>query len=72
MHPNLPVYIGDDALTHLIGFCQEQGYTKFLLVADENTYLALGQSVQAASRRSVVMSSSPYYRARMSSPTSAT
>ena len=48
MHPNLPVYIGDDALTHLIGFCQEQGYTKFLLVADENTYLALGQSVQAA------------------------
>ena len=47
-HPSLPVYNGDDAIPRLIRYCREQGYAKFLLVADENTYPALGQSVQAA------------------------
>lgn len=41
----IPVYIGDHAVPEFIRYCDEQGHKDFLLVADENTYAALGSAV---------------------------
>ena len=48
--PHLPVYIGSDALAELTRFCRAQGLDKFTLVADRNTYAALGERGEAALR----------------------
>ena len=44
------VVIGADAIPRLAQFCRETGRTRLLLVADANTYSALGESVEAALR----------------------
>ncbi|MCX7671515.1 MAG: iron-containing alcohol dehydrogenase, partial [Anaerolineae bacterium] len=50
MRTDLPVYIVNDALTPFIAFCRERGLDRFLLVADTNTYPALGERAEAALR----------------------
>ncbi|MCX6029113.1 MAG: sn-glycerol-1-phosphate dehydrogenase [Chloroflexi bacterium] len=50
MPPHLPVYIGPDALAELTRFCRTQGLDKLTLVADRNTYAALGERAEAALR----------------------
>jgi len=41
-------YLGDNAVEHLIQYCEAQNLNRFFLVADRNTYAALGQSVETA------------------------
>jgi len=50
MGVNIPVYIGDHAVTEFMRYCGEHGLQDFLLVADENTYAALGGQVDASLR----------------------
>jgi glycerol-1-phosphate dehydrogenase [NAD(P)+] len=45
---HLPVYIGPNAVTELLAYCQAHGLEKFTLVLDANTYTALGQAAEAA------------------------
>jgi glycerol-1-phosphate dehydrogenase [NAD(P)+] len=45
---NIYTYLGDNAVEHLIQYCETQNLNHFLLVADRNTYAALGQAVEAA------------------------
>jgi glycerol-1-phosphate dehydrogenase [NAD(P)+] len=52
-HPlrtDLPVYIVNDAIPDFIAFCRERGLSRFLLIADTNTYPALGQRAEATLR----------------------
>jgi glycerol-1-phosphate dehydrogenase [NAD(P)+] len=42
------LYTGYDAVAHLINYCEAQQMKRFLLVADRNTFPALGQSVENA------------------------
>jgi glycerol-1-phosphate dehydrogenase [NAD(P)+] len=44
----LPLYIGEDALTRLIDFLDSHHMHSFCLVADRNTYAALGQKAEQA------------------------
>jgi len=39
----LPVYIGDDAVSRLVDYCQKNDIKETILVADQNTYSALGK-----------------------------
>jgi glycerol-1-phosphate dehydrogenase [NAD(P)+] len=48
MRSDLPVYIGDRAIAELIRYCTAHGLTQFTLVADHNTYAALGERVELA------------------------
>jgi glycerol-1-phosphate dehydrogenase [NAD(P)+] len=48
MKAQLPVYIGSDAIPELIRYCRAQKFDRFTLVADENTYAALGQRLENA------------------------
>jgi len=45
---DIPVYCGKEALLELVRYCRSRELHRFLLVADENTYLALGQRAEAA------------------------
>jgi glycerol-1-phosphate dehydrogenase [NAD(P)+] len=45
-HPT--IYIGDDTLAELIGYCQARDLHSFALVADRNTHAALGGRVEQA------------------------
>jgi glycerol-1-phosphate dehydrogenase [NAD(P)+] len=47
MH-NIYLYLGQQAVEELVHYCQEKGYTRFMLVADGNTYPALGRRVEEA------------------------
>jgi glycerol-1-phosphate dehydrogenase [NAD(P)+] len=49
-HPHLPVYIGPDALPELVRFCRERQLSHFALIADDNTYAALGARAESALR----------------------
>ncbi len=51
MPRNIPVYIGKDTSTKLVEYCREQGFDKFLLVCDQNTYPVLGRAVEEALSR---------------------
>jgi glycerol-1-phosphate dehydrogenase [NAD(P)+] len=42
----LPVYIGPDAISKLIGYCQGNHISQPTLVADQNTYSALGRRLE--------------------------
>lgn len=42
-----PIYVGDDALNELLAYCDSHGLTTFNLVADDNTYRAAGEQVEA-------------------------
>jgi glycerol-1-phosphate dehydrogenase [NAD(P)+] len=50
MNTHFPVYIGNDAISTLIQYCDEHGLRKFLLVSDQNTHQALGGSVEQTLR----------------------
>ncbi len=45
-----PIYVGDEALERLLAYCQERELRDLVLVADRNTYAALGQRVEGALR----------------------
>ena len=49
-HPHLPVYVGPDALPELVRFCRERQLSHFALIADDNTYAALGARAESALR----------------------
>lgn len=42
---HMPIYVGDQAVEEFIRFCKEKNQRKFLLVADKNTWRALGERV---------------------------
>jgi len=44
----IPLYLEDDAVASLVQYCTAEGLSRFLLVADVNTYPVLGQKVEAA------------------------
>ncbi len=46
MRYDIPIYIGNDALAHLLDFCAAQNIRSLALVADQNTYAALGQAAE--------------------------
>lgn len=50
MSAHLPVFIGSDALSDLVAFCRAQNLAKFALIADDNTYAALGARAEAVLR----------------------
>jgi glycerol-1-phosphate dehydrogenase [NAD(P)+] len=43
-----PIYIGTEAVEKLVEYCQQHGLHHFALVADDNTYRALGERVESA------------------------
>jgi glycerol-1-phosphate dehydrogenase [NAD(P)+] len=45
---DIHLYLGVNAIDHLLQYCEGQQMSHFLLVADQNTYAALGQAVEAA------------------------
>ncbi len=45
---DIQVYCGTEALPELVRYCRPREPHRFLLVADHNTYLALGQRVEAS------------------------
>jgi glycerol-1-phosphate dehydrogenase [NAD(P)+] len=50
MSEHLPVYVGADALARLVAFCSERDLRRLALVADPNTYEALGRRAEEALR----------------------
>jgi glycerol-1-phosphate dehydrogenase [NAD(P)+] len=48
--PHLPVYVGPDALAELVRFCGERQLSHFALIADNNTYAALGARAESELR----------------------
>ena len=48
IHPHLPVYVGPDAVSELVRFCQDRQLAHFALIADGNTYAALGARAESA------------------------
>ncbi len=46
MKPELAVYCGDQALERLLQYCHTSGWNRFLLVADDNTFEALGRRAE--------------------------
>ena len=44
----MPIYIGNQAVEEFIRFCKAKQFTKFLLIADKNTYDVLGERVHQA------------------------
>jgi glycerol-1-phosphate dehydrogenase [NAD(P)+] len=50
MPEHLPVYLGDDALARLVAFCSERDLGRLALIADPNTYAALGRRAENALR----------------------
>ncbi len=45
---DIHLYVGNNAVEHLVQYCGEQHINQFLMVADKNTYAVLGQSVERA------------------------
>lgn len=45
MPDRMPIYVGDQAIEEFVSFCQRKKFRKFLVVADDNTYEALGDRV---------------------------
>lgn len=43
-----PIYVGHDAIGHLLDYVKAHSLNRFCIVADENTYPALGERVEAA------------------------
>lgn len=43
-----PIYVGHDAVSKLLDYATEKGLRRFALIADTNTYEALGQRAEAA------------------------
>ena len=51
MTPIDPIYVGDNAIAELLAYCDQQDLDEFVLVADTNTYAALGKLVDEALRQ---------------------
>ena len=49
-HPHLPVYVGPDALPELVRCCRDRQLGHFALIADDNTYAALGARAESELR----------------------
>jgi len=47
---DIHLYLGDRAVAHLVEYCEAQQFSQFLMVADQNTYAALGRAVEGALR----------------------
>jgi glycerol-1-phosphate dehydrogenase [NAD(P)+] len=47
---HLPVLIGDDAIPSLVSFCSERSLRSIALIADDNTFAALGARVDSTLR----------------------
>jgi glycerol-1-phosphate dehydrogenase [NAD(P)+] len=47
---HLPVYVGPDAVEKLAVFCAERDLRRLAIIADDNTYRALGERAEAALR----------------------
>jgi glycerol-1-phosphate dehydrogenase [NAD(P)+] len=45
---DIHLYLGNNAVAHLVEYCEAQHLSRFLLVADKNTYAVLGQAVEGA------------------------
>jgi glycerol-1-phosphate dehydrogenase [NAD(P)+] len=45
---DIHLYLGNDAVAHLLEYCAAQQYDRFIMVADKNTYAELGQAVETA------------------------
>jgi glycerol-1-phosphate dehydrogenase [NAD(P)+] len=43
-----PIYVGHDAIAHMLDYVKAHGLGRFCIVADENTYPALGSRVESA------------------------
>ncbi len=43
-----PIYVGSDAVTHLLSYCEQHGLNRFTIISDTNTYRALGEQVEQA------------------------
>lgn len=43
---DIHLYLGENAVEHLLKYCAENNHDRFLMVADRNTYAALGQAVE--------------------------
>ena len=50
MKHTIPIYIGTDAISRLIRYCSDNAVRALTLVADQNTYAALGEAVDRALR----------------------
>ena len=48
MEPRFPVHIGNAAISKLVRYCRDDQVNQPTLVADQNTYAALGESVEHA------------------------
>jgi len=48
MPQHMPITIGNDPIEKFLAFCRKIGHHKLMVVADENTYLALGKRVYEA------------------------
>ena len=48
MTQHMPIYMGNQAVGAFLDFCRQDDWKKFILVADHNTYGALGQRVHTA------------------------
>lgn len=48
MPPIEPVYVGYDAVEELLAYCKTNNLNRFTLIADSNTYPALGEKVETA------------------------
>jgi glycerol-1-phosphate dehydrogenase [NAD(P)+] len=48
MKTEIPVYYENDVIPSLIRYCESNHLKRFFLVADQNTYIALGRSLQDA------------------------
>ncbi len=47
MRHDVTIYVGRDALQHLLDFCQALPLQRFTIIADDNTYAAMGSRVEA-------------------------
>ena len=43
---DIHLYLGENAVEHLLEYCVQNQHERFLMVADRNTYAALGQAVE--------------------------
>ncbi len=43
-----PIYVGEQAVPKLVGYCEGQRLNRFALIADTNTFRALGERVETA------------------------
>lgn len=48
MQPDVPIYIGRNAVEHLLTYCTSLPATRFTLVSDTNTYRVLGEQIETA------------------------